>query len=131
GLGDDARCLRAELESGEVLTWKREQASLEQVRSDTRDRLEQTVRAHQDASNELRDLASSTRIAELEQQRLALEHELDEVLESWAILGCARMLLERTLRRHEQERQPAVLARAGERFAKVTEGRYTCLLPSI
>jgi len=41
------------------------------------------------------------------------------------------LLLERTLRRHEQERQPAVLARAGERFAKVTEGRYTCLLPSI
>jgi uncharacterized protein YhaN len=39
--------------------------------------------------------------------------------------------LERTLRRHEQEHQPAVLARAGERFAKVTAGRYTRLLPSV
>ena len=75
--------------------------------------------------------AGSDRIAELEQQRQALEHELDEVLKSWAVLGCARLLLERTLRRHEQERQPAVLARAGERFAKVTEGRYTCLAPSV
>ncbi len=131
GLGDDARRLLAELESGEVLDWNREQVALGQLRSDARERLEQTVRAHQDASNELRDLAASDRIAELEQQRQALEHELDEVLESWAVLGCARLLVERTLRRHEQERQPAVLARAGERFAKVTEGRYTCLLPSI
>jgi uncharacterized protein YhaN len=89
------------------------------------------VRAHQDASNQLRDLASSARISELEQTRLALEQELDGVLKSWAIHGCARLLLERTLKRHEQEHQPAVLARAGERFAKVTEGRYTRLLPSV
>jgi uncharacterized protein YhaN len=40
-------------------------------------------------------------------------------------------LLERTLKRHEQEHQPAVLARAGDRFAKVTGGRYTRLLPSL
>ncbi len=53
------------------------------------------------------------------------------MLESWALLGCARLLLERTLRRHEKERQPAVLARAGELFAKVTQGRYRSLLPSV
>lgn len=131
GLGPEARRLRAELEAGEVLAWSEEQTALDRARSDTRHRLEQLVRAHQDASNALRDLAASARIAELEQRRLALEQELEEVLRSWAVLGCARLLLERTLRRHEQERQPAVLARAGERFAKVTEGRYTCLLPKV
>jgi uncharacterized protein YhaN len=89
------------------------------------------VRAHQDASNELRDVAGSARISQLEQTRLALEQDLEEVLKSWAILGCARLLLERTLTRHEQEHQPAVLARAGDRFASVTEGRYTRLLPSV
>jgi uncharacterized protein YhaN len=89
------------------------------------------VRAHQDASNQLRELAGSAQIAQLEQRKLSLEQELDEVLQSWALLGCARLLLERTLRRHEQERQPAVLARAGERFTKVTEGRYVHLLPSV
>ena len=114
-----------------MLAWNEEQAGLAPARSGGRDRLEQLVRAHQDASNELRDIAGSARIAELEQTRLALEQELDEVLRSWAILGCARLLLERTLRRHEQEHQPAVLARAGDRFAKVTEGRYTRLLPSV
>ena len=97
----------------------------------TRERTEILVRAHQDASNEIRALAGSGTIAELEQRRLTLEHDLEEVLRSWALLGCARLLLARTLRRHEQERQPAVLARAAERFAKVTEGRYLSLLPSL
>ena len=91
----------------------------------------QVVRAHQDAANELSDLERSACIVELEQRRLAVEHELDEVLNSWMLLGCARLLLARTLRHHEQERQPAVLARAAERFAKVTDGRYLSLLPSI
>jgi uncharacterized protein YhaN len=131
GLGDRARRLGAELSSGEVLAWNEEQEALTRARVDMRESLERLVRAHQDASNELRALAGSGRIAELEQRRLTLEHDLEEVLRSWALLGCARLLLERTLRRHEQERQPAVLARAAERFAKVTEGRYLSLLPSL
>ncbi len=131
GLGPAARRLRAELETGALLAWNEEQAALARARADARQEVEQFVRAHQDASNELRELASSAQIAQLEQQKLALEEELDEVLRSWAVLGCARLLLERTLRRHEQERQPAVLARAGERFTKVTEGRYVQLLPSV
>jgi len=131
GLGAQARLLRAELETGELLAWNQEQENLTVARSEARDRLERLLRAHQDASNELRDIAGSARVAELEQTRLALEQELDGVLRSWAILGCARLLLERTLKRHELEHQPAVLARAGDRFAKVTKGRYTRLLPSL
>jgi len=130
GLGPQALRLRAELETGEVLAWTQERAELEPARADARSRLEQLVRAHQDASNELRDIAGSARMSELEQARLGLEQELEEVLKSWAVLGCARLLLERTLKRHEQEHQPAVLARAGDRFAKVT-GVVTraCCLP--
>jgi uncharacterized protein YhaN len=131
GLGLRAQRLRAELETGEVLAWTEEQAGLVPQRADARHRLEQLVRTHQDASNALRDVAGSARVAELEQTLLALEQDLEEVLRSWAILGCARLLLERTLRRHEQEHQPVVLARAGDRFAKVTDGRYTRLLPSV
>jgi uncharacterized protein YhaN len=131
GLGAQARLLRAELESGELLAWNQEQENLAAERSEARDRLERLLRAHQDASNELRDIAGSARVAELEQTCLALEQELDGVLRSWAVLGCARLLLEGTLKRHEQEHQPAVLARAGDRFAKVTKGRYTRLLPSL
>jgi uncharacterized protein YhaN len=131
GLGPRARRLQAELETGEVLAWNEEQVGLAPARSEARQRLERLVRAHQDASNQLRAVAGSARISELEQTRLALEQDLDEVLKSWAVLGCARLLLERTLRRHEQEHQPAVLARAGERFAAVTAGRYTRLLGSV
>jgi uncharacterized protein YhaN len=131
GLGPHALRLQTELETGEVLAWNEEQAGLTPARRQARERLEQFVRAHQDASNQLREVVGSGRIPELEQARLALEQDLDKVLKSWAVLGLARLLLERTLRRHEQEHQPAVLARAGERFAKVTEGRYQCLLPSV
>jgi uncharacterized protein YhaN len=131
GRGPEARRLRAELESGEVLSWNEAQAALAPARSEAAGRVEQLVRAHQDAMNKLRAVASSARVAELEQTRLALEHDLDEVLETWAVLGCARLLLERTLKQHEQEHQPAVLARAGERFARVTHDRYTRLLPSV
>ncbi|MGD0983745.1 MAG: AAA family ATPase [Acidimicrobiales bacterium] len=131
GLGPQARRLREELETGEVLAWQDEQAGLAAARPEARNHLEQLLRAHQDTSNELRVIAGSGRVAELEQTRLELEQELGAVLKSWAILGCARLLLERTLRRHEREHQPAVLARAGDRFAKVTGGRYTRLLPSV
>jgi len=131
GFGPDAQRLRAELESGQVLVWTEGQEALVRARMDSRQSLELLVRSHQDASNRLREIASSDEVATLEQKRLTLEHDLEEVLKSWTVLGCARLLLERTLRRHEQERQPAVLARAAERFAKVTEGRYTSVLPSI
>jgi uncharacterized protein YhaN len=131
GLGEKARRLGEELSKGEVLAWNEEQEVLARARLEVREQLEHLVRAHQDASNDLRMLASSGQIAELEQRRLSLEHDLEDVLRSWGLLGCARLLLERTLRRHEQERQPAVLARAAERFAKVTEGRYLSLLPSL
>ncbi|MGD1010945.1 MAG: AAA family ATPase [Acidimicrobiales bacterium] len=131
GRGPEAQRLRAELESGELLSWQEEQAALAPARSEAAGRVEQLVRAHQDAASSLRAVVTSARVAELEQARLALEHDLDEVLETWAVLGCARLLLERTLKQHEQEHQPAVLARAGERFARVTHGRYTRLLPSV
>jgi uncharacterized protein YhaN len=131
GLGPKADSLRAELEAGELLSWTSELEELVRAREDARQELEQLVRTHQDLSNELRELASSTRIADLHQCYNALERELDEVLQSWVLLGCARLLLDRTLRRHEKERQPAVLARAGELFARVTQGRYRSLLPSV
>jgi uncharacterized protein YhaN len=131
GLGERAEELHAELEGGQVLAWDQEKALVASQRQDAQGDLEHEVRAHQDASNELGELASSAKIAELDQTRLSLEQELDNTLKSWAQLGCARLLLERTLKRHEQERQPAVLARAGELFATVTHHRYERVLPSV
>ncbi|MGO9912304.1 MAG: ATP-binding protein, partial [Acidimicrobiales bacterium] len=40
----------------------------------------------------------------------------------------ARLLVHRTLRRYETERQPAVLGAAAEHFARVTDGRYQRLV---
>lgn len=131
GHGEKADRLAAELAGGDVLGWQEERECLERRRIEMRESSEKLVRSHQDLSGELRRLESSGTIAELEQRRAQLEHELEEVLSSWALVGTAQLLLQRTLRRHEQERQPAVLARAAERFFKVTEGRYISLLPGL
>jgi uncharacterized protein YhaN len=131
GTGVEADRLRAELQRGEVLEWQTEYAQRERSRVDKAELIETLVRGHQDVLRDLAEIAGSDEIAEIELARSALEEELEGALREWTLLGCARLLLERTLRRHEQERQPAVLARAGERFSKVTDGRYVKLLPSL
>lgn len=60
----------------------------------------------------------------MELEHGGLEAELASVIEQWRVLGLARVLVERTLKRYEAQRQPAVLRRASEQFAAVTAGRY-------
>jgi uncharacterized protein YhaN len=76
----------------------------------------------------MRRLATSARIADLEQRYVALEVELDAALHQYLVLGTARGLLQRTLAQHERERQPAVVANAAAHFERVTAGRYVGLL---
>ena len=73
-------------------------------------------------------LLHSSEIAELELELSAVREDLTSRLREWAELGLARALLERALRRYEQERQPLVIRRAGELFSEVTAGRYDRLV---
>jgi uncharacterized protein YhaN len=122
--------LRAALVTGDVISWSSEQADLAPQIDDISRAEESAVRRHQSLAEQMRRLATSDRIAELERCEVALEVELDEVLRRYLILGTARALLQRTLTRHERERQPAVVASAAVHFARVTEGRYVRLLAS-
>jgi uncharacterized protein YhaN len=128
GAGPDADRLGDELRAGEIWRWKQELERLTPRLDELTAGDETDVRAHQSATEALSELARSDRIATLEQQRAALEEELDETLHQYLVLGAARALLQETLDRHQRERQPAVIATAAEHFERVTAGRYSGLL---
>lgn len=128
GAGPEAARLNAELASGEVSAWQSEAAELSQSVKALEREEESLVRRHQSVYEAIGELTTSDRIVVLEQREQALESEMDETLRRFLVLGTARQLLQRTLTRHERERQPAVVAAAAERFRRVTGGRYTGLL---
>jgi uncharacterized protein YhaN len=128
GGGAAAERLRAELARSDVLEWAAERADLEPSIEALRKAEEDAVRRHQSVAEAIERLATSDRIADLELRHHALEVDLDRVLRRYLVLGTARALLQRTLTRHERDRQPAVVASAAAHFERVTSGRYTALL---
>lgn len=128
GDGESSGRLRSLLATGDVISWSSERAELGQAIDELRQGEEDVVRQHQSLAEEMRRLAASDRIAELERRQDALEVELDATLRRYLVLGAARALLQRTLAKHERERQPAVVASAAAHFERVTLGRYVGLL---
>lgn len=131
GAGEAAGRIRAELGHGDVLQWASERADLEPSIEEFRQAEEEAVRRHQSLTEAMQRIARSDRIAELERRRDALEVELEAALRKYLVLGTARALLQRTLWRHERERQPQVVASAAAHFERVTGGRYAGLLADV
>jgi uncharacterized protein YhaN len=128
GGGEASGRLRIRLADGDLLAWASEREELQPVIERLRQTEEDAVRQHQSLAEEMARLATSDRIAELECRQDALEVDLDAALQRYLELGMAKALLQRTLARHERERQPAVVASAATHFARVTNGRYVSLL---
>lgn len=127
GIGSRSQALRRELDSSQVSEWKSERSVLETRRVEMDGRYEEAVRAHHQVSLELDELAASSDVAVVEQRCLELEEELRETLRRYIVAGASRLVLRRTLKRYEDERQPAVLEAAGAHFARITGGRYVRL----
>jgi len=127
GAGDLER-LRSELATGEVTAWQAERASCAADLQEATERYDELVRAEQDARRDVTSLERTGDIADAELRLAELEAQLTSALHDFAVAGLARSLVERTLGRYEKERQPAVVARAAELFALVTDGRYTQLV---
>jgi uncharacterized protein YhaN len=71
------------------------------------------------------DQASIAR-AEREVQRT----QANELTEEWSTLMVAQLLLEEAHLKYKKERQPEVILSASEWFKKMTDGRYTRIVPS-
>jgi uncharacterized protein YhaN len=127
GRGEKAIALRSKLSSGLVADWEAARLHATEKLAAAEQAHDQAVREHERVSAELEALARSADIPRLELRCTELETELRGVLEEYLVLGAARFVIQSTLRRYEEERQPAVLARAGELFGGVTGGRYVRL----
>jgi uncharacterized protein YhaN len=128
GGGERGGRLLVELAVGEVPTWSEESEELNRLVEELEADEEAAVRRHESSSTELQELATSDRIATLEQREAELDAELQAVLRQYLVFGTARSLLQRTVARHERERQPAVIANAAAHFRRVTAGRYVNLI---
>ena len=121
-------CCARKLSSGDPVSWEAQgEAAKEQVTAAERE-FQRARDAERDMAQQLEQLRSSHEIATLEMERLSLATQLEDALSEWTVLGLAEGLLEATFARYEREKQPAVIARAGELFTDVTAGRYVQLV---
>ena len=84
---------------------------------------------------ELGGLASQLALLEREdevtsvgRELAAKDAELAEAAEQWAVLKLTQWLLERTRKKFETERQPAVIRNAGNLMGRLTGGRYPTIV---
>ncbi|SDG00306.1 Uncharacterized protein YhaN [Limimonas halophila] len=123
--GERAAALKADLAGGDPDAWARETAELDTAIAETRQAWETAAGDLRQARADRERVERASDVAELETRRNALIAEMQDAYRRWQTLTTARALVERTLKTYERERQPAVVARAGDHFARVTGGRYS------
>ena len=82
---------------------------------------------HGGNERDIDELAAEEESSELRVRRNVLMEQLREDAREWSRLTIAGLILERTQRKFEQERQPSVIRHAEEFFSNVTGQRYTRL----
>jgi DNA repair exonuclease SbcCD ATPase subunit len=95
--------------------------------ADLDQQVEATTRAHEEARLDLARLEGAADLPRVLLELEEVEAQLEQVLESWLVAKVAEKLVVATLERYQNERQPAVVKRAGELFAAVTDRRYVAL----
>jgi uncharacterized protein YhaN len=81
--------------------------------------------------DELNRLANSDDLAELLSRREQLAADAESAAADWAVAAIAGHLLERTREVYERTRQPGVIQRASECFARLTGGRYARIISPV
>jgi uncharacterized protein YhaN len=122
---DRAAELRRTLAGGDQQAWSDERAQLDQYLEAQQQARDKALRQEQEATRLREEVERSDRIADLETRRNQLAGEVARAFRQWQVYESARVLIEETLERFERERQPAVFARASERLARFSHGRYT------
>lgn len=75
----------------------------------------------------IEQIAADERLGELLFERKELERKIEDGLKEWLSAVLAKHFLEVSRKRHERERQPEVVKKAGEYLALMTANRYTLL----
>jgi len=88
---------------------------------------DQALRHETELQMHLAQLRGDDEASRLRTARAVLLEDLQLQAKEWARLSVAETLLEHARRKYEQERQPAVIARASAYFEHLSGGRYTRL----
>jgi uncharacterized protein YhaN len=129
GAGGAAERARTELDKGDLEGWEALLAGGSVEQADADRRFTEAVRAQRDAEQALDDLEASADVPRLSLEAGAMRAELEECLAEWAVLSVAQQAIASTLQDFERDRQPAVVSRAAEAFARITDQRYKALVP--
>jgi uncharacterized protein YhaN len=128
GRGERAEALLSELGQGEVVDWREQAEERRSALRALKTERDEALRTEERLSGQIDELTASGRIPQLEQQALEIEAELRRTMEEYLVASGATLLLQQTLKRYEQERQPRVIELASRQFGRITEGRYVRLL---
>jgi len=117
---------------GELLSLPAEDGRKERDRAEEEAAvLEREIEAAADSRGRLalrlEQIAADERLGELLFSRTGMDRKLDEGVKEWLSVILARHFLEVSKEKHERERQPEVIRRAGKYLALMTGNRYTLL----
>ncbi len=85
---------------------------------------DESLREEATAKDNAEQLEGSHDVADLAMQREQLNAQRDKFRQKWLVQQLARVIVEKTQERHERDRSPGVLERAGALFKRVTSGKY-------
>ncbi|HBE71435.1 MAG TPA: hypothetical protein DDW52_25090 [Planctomycetaceae bacterium] len=88
-------------------------------------RVEQLQLRQGELSQEMKTLASNTRLGEAKLELACVENQLKACAEHWRVLASTTSLLDRVCEVYETERQPETLREASAFLNQLTEGKYT------
>lgn len=89
--------------------------------------LEDAQRSRQTLEDALRELAESTDVTRLATERELADEKRRALVSDWVRTRIARALVEETVERLRRERQPEVLKRASQWFARATANGYVAI----
>lgn len=125
--GVQAESDRAALAERTPHRWADDARDAEDRSRDLTERRDEVLREAGAIESEVRNIERSADLPALALEREELVERLARAVRSWTVLHLAAGLIESTLERYLDERQPAVLQRAEEHLATITDGRYTTI----
>ena len=131
GPDDRLAAFRDSLAGADPDLLRNESRTLSELIDTLNSRRDELNQEHGGNATEIDRLAAEEESSELRIRRNVLIERLREDAREWSRLTIAGVILERTQRKFEQERQPSVIRHAEEFFSNVTGRRYTRLFAPI
>ena len=131
GPDDRLAAFRDSLAGADPDLLRNESRTLSELIDTLNSRRDELNQEHGGNATEIDRLAAEEESSELRIRRNVLIERLREDAREWSRLTIAGVILERTQRKFEQERQPSVIQHAEEFFSNVTGRRYTRLFAPV